>query len=76
LDAAEHCYEEALASFESITSGSKEPVAQTLRNLARVCKMQGKLAESTLLEDRAERLDGGDSKPLGGSAGFWALMGA
>lgn len=75
LVAAEHCYEEALSALEG-ACGSKEMLVDTLRNLARVCKMQGKLAESSLLEDRAERLDRGDSKPLGGSAGFWALLGA
>lgn len=75
FDHAEQCYEEALASLESVTSGSKELLAQTLRNLSRVCRIQGKLAEAILLEDRAERLDGGEIRPLGGSGGFWALLG-
>lgn len=75
FDNAEQCYEEALATLESVAGSSKELLAQTLRNLARVCKIQGKLAEAILLEDRAERLDGGESRPLGGSGGFWALLG-
>lgn len=75
LVAAEQCFEEALAALELTPSGSKELQAYTLRNLARVCKMQGKLAESSLLEDRADRLLGDDARPLGGSSGFWALLG-
>lgn len=75
LAAAEQCFEEALSTLENWPSGSKELQADTLRNLAGVCKMQGKLAESSLLEDRADRLLGDDAKPLGGSSGFWALLG-
>lgn len=74
---AERCYEEALELIESSTGmadSSKELLAETLRKLARVCKMQGKLAESALLVDRAERMDSG-TQPLAGSAGFWALLG-
>ncbi|MFN8658586.1 MAG: tetratricopeptide repeat protein [Candidatus Obscuribacterales bacterium] len=74
LAAAEQCFEEALLALEKTPGGSKELQAYTLRNLARICKMQGKLAESSLLEDRADRL-GDDATPLGGSSGFWALLG-
>lgn len=79
---AERIYEEALALYEEIFGTQHLTTALVTRNLARVLRVQGKIAEASLLEDHASdilswRGDSDESKkiPFGGSAGFFELLG-
>jgi hypothetical protein len=79
---AERLYEEALAVYEEIFGTQHLTVALVTRNLARVLRIQGKIAEASLLDDHASdiltrRGDSDDAKkiPFGGSSGFFELLG-
>lgn len=77
---AERLYEEALALYEEIFGTQHFTTALVTRNLARVLRIQGKTAEASLLEDHAadilnRRGEGDPLTPLGGSSGFFELLG-
>lgn len=80
---AERLYEEALTIYEELFGTRHLTTALATRNLARILRIQGKIAEASLLEDHASdilsrRADGDEAKnmPFGGSSGFFELLGA
>jgi hypothetical protein len=79
---AQRLYEEALAIYEEIFGTQHLTTALVTRNLARVLRVQGKIAEADLLEDHANDFfsRGGqetddNAVPFGGSSGFFSLLG-
>jgi hypothetical protein len=78
---SQRLYEEALAIYEEVFGTEHYTTALVTRNLARALDQQGKTAEASLLEDRATEIllrqqsNQEAYPPLGGSAGFFELMG-
>jgi len=79
---AERFYEEALAVYEEIYGTQHLTTAVATRNLARVLRVQGKIAEASLMEDHAADIlsrradpDEAPKMPFGGSSGFFELLG-
>jgi tetratricopeptide (TPR) repeat protein len=79
---AARLYEEALAIYEEIFGIEHYTTALVIRNLARVLRAKGDIAEASLLEDQAtdilsRRRESSESRKslFGGSSGFFELMG-
>jgi hypothetical protein len=82
LDDAARLYEEALAIYEEVFGVEHFTTALVIRNLARVLRAKGDVAEASLLEDQATDIlsRGREAReshksPFGGSSGFFELMG-
>jgi len=82
FDDASRLYEEALAIYEEVFGVEHFTTALVIRNLARVLRAKGEIAEASLLEDQAteilskKRANSESGKiQFGGSSGFFELMG-